>query len=133
MLFLHLDPVLDKLNCVCPGLFLLNQSVDNNAPYGDPEFVEPVDESRNNGDGEALRQGNKEEGGERLILQEICRFGHPVLEGKQVIQERDYWGCVLLDRLAWEVFDQPTPDKLSPCPFHVLSAILGLPLPGGAR
>ena len=53
--------------------------------------------------------------------------------GKQAIQERDYWGCVLLDRLAWEVFDQPTPDKLSPCPFHVLSAILGLPLPGGAR
>ena len=51
--------------------------------------------------------------------------------------EGDHPGCRILDRLSWEVFDQPTPNKRSPCPFAVLADVLGLhrrePMPDDDR
>lgn len=33
-------------------------------------------------------------------------------------------GCDLIEVLPWEVFDQPSPNRLSPCPFAVLADVL---------
>lgn len=36
----------------------------------------------------------------------------------------DHHGCKILDRLPWEVFDRPTPAKVSHCPFALLASVL---------
>ena len=63
MLVLHLNPVEHKLHRILPHLLLLNHPVHNDPAYGNPELVEPVDESGDHSDRKAFGQGNEKEGG----------------------------------------------------------------------
>ena len=88
VLLLHLYPVLDEFDRVRAGLLLLDQTVDDDAPHGDPEFVEPVDEAGDDGDGEALRERDEKECRQRLVLEELRCLPHPILEGQKIVHER---------------------------------------------
>ena len=50
---------------------LLYHPVDDHAAHGYAEFVEPVDEPGDDGDGKALRQGHEKEGRECLVREEL--------------------------------------------------------------
>src|SRR4030043_585985 len=80
MFILHLNPVEDELHGIFSDLILLNHPIDHNTPYGNPKFMEPIDESRDDSNGKAFRQGDKKEGCEGIIGQELFNMSHPILK-----------------------------------------------------
>jgi len=84
---LHLDPIENEFYRILPNLFLLNHTVDNDTPDWNPEFMKPIDETRDDGDWKAFRQCHEEEGCKGFVGQQCLRMGHPVLEPQEVVQE----------------------------------------------
>ena len=71
--------------CTCS---FWNKSVDHHAAHGNAEFMEPVDEAGDDGNGEGFGQGHEEKRGQRIVGEEILGVAHPVLEAEEVIHER---------------------------------------------
>jgi hypothetical protein len=74
VLVLHLDAVQDEVRRIFSCLVLLDQVIDDDPDDGNAELVKPVDEPGDQGDGESLRQGHDEEGGERIVGQQGLRL-----------------------------------------------------------
>jgi len=70
----HLNAVQDELRRVLRYLILLNQAVDDDPADGNADLVKPIDGPGDHGDGEALRQGDEEEGGESIVGQQGLRL-----------------------------------------------------------
>src|SRR5271169_4667940 len=60
VLVLHRDAVLHEVGGVWSDGGLVDQHVDEHAAHRNPEVVEPLDESGDDGDGQRLGQGDEE-------------------------------------------------------------------------
>jgi len=71
---LHGHPVDDKLRRIVAQGSPVYKHVYNDTAHRNPEVVEPVDETFDDGDGQGLRQRDKEKGGFLGILSKVLAW-----------------------------------------------------------